>query len=244
MSDDFYIGYEPEMPGGFARRIGATAALLLGGACVTAVTLVLAQAPFDDGVFEFGRERTFEGIVSTAPYPALRVEPESRRIWLVGMGKHGAAREVDGLDGRSVRVTGTLIERDGVAMLQVGASGVKALQSPAAALPAMQKVGSVSIDGEIVDGKCHLGVMKPGDGPVHRDCAVRCLLGGIPPLLVARDARGNGIRTLPLVDLDGAPSSLDLEPWVARPVRIRGLLYRRGAEEYVGFDAGGITLAP
>src|SRR5687768_8264839 len=106
------------MPAGLARHVSKVAIGLVGLACVLAVTVVLAQAPFTGGVFEFGRERTFEGLLSVSPYPTLRVGPDSRRIWLVGMGKHGAATEVDGLDGRRVRVTGTLIERDGETMLQ------------------------------------------------------------------------------------------------------------------------------
>jgi hypothetical protein len=244
MNDDFYIGYEPEMPASLVRRIGRVAIGLVSLACVLAVTAVLAQAPFTDGVFEFGRERTFEGTLSVSPYPTLRVGPDSRRIWLVGMGKHGAAKAVVGLDGRYVRVSGALIERDGDTMLQVGASGVTALPSPAPPLPPVRQIGPLTIEGEIVDSKCHLGVMKPGEGPVHRDCAVRCLLGGVPPLLVVREARTGRTRRVPLVALDGAASTLDLEPWVARPVRIRGVLYRRGAEEYVGFDEGAIVVAP
>lgn len=244
MNDDFYIGYEAAMPAGLARHLGRVALGLVGLACALALTAVLAQAPFTDGVFEFGRERSFEGLLSVTPYPTLRVGPDSRRIWLVGMGKHGATSEVNGVDGRRVRVTGTLIERDGETMLQVGASGISPLPSPAVHVPPLHRAGPKTLEGEIVDSKCHLGVMKPGEGPVHRDCAVRCLLGGVPPLLVVRAADGSGTRKVPLVDLDGSALDLDLEPWVARPVRIRGVLYRRGAEQFLGFDQGAVVLAP
>ena len=44
----------------------------------------------------------------------------------------------------------------------------------------------VMLRGEIVDSKCYLGVMNPGEGTVHRDCAARCLSGGLPPMLVVR----------------------------------------------------------
>jgi hypothetical protein len=29
----------------------------------------------------------------------------------------------------------------------------------------------MTLTGEIVDSKCYLGVMNPGQGKVHRDCA-------------------------------------------------------------------------
>jgi len=39
--------------------------------------------------------------------------------------------------------------------------------------------------GEIVDSKC-LGVMTPGQLTTHRACAIRCISGGIPPVLHVR----------------------------------------------------------
>jgi len=40
--------------------------------------------------------------------------------------------------------------------------------------------GEFDLVGEIVDSKCYFGNMNPGNGKVHRDCAVRCMSGGIP----------------------------------------------------------------
>jgi len=37
--------------------------------------------------------------------------------------------------------------------------------------------------GEIIDPKCYFGVMKPGEGKIHKSCAIRCISGGIPPIL-------------------------------------------------------------
>jgi hypothetical protein len=58
--------------------------------------------------------------------------------------------------------------------------------------------------GEIVDSKCFLGVMNPGEGTVHCDCARVCLRGGIPPMLLIRGARAEEALVL-LVDAAGAP---------------------------------------
>jgi hypothetical protein len=45
-------------------------------------------------------------------------------------------------------------------------------------------LGPITVRGELVDSKCYLGVMNPGHGKVHRDCAARCIGGGIPLALV------------------------------------------------------------
>jgi len=202
------------------------------------VVAASAQAPFGDGVFEFGRERVFDGVIVEHPYAMLRIDGQpGHRYWLVGPGKRGAAALVAGLDGRTARVTGTLIEREGERMIQVSSGRIdvdrRAVPVRGAALV---PDGPLALDGEIVDSKCHLGVMKPGDGPAHRDCAQRCLLGGVPPMLVVR--AGGAVRRVPLVASDGSPLSLDLEPWVARPVRARGIRHVRNGEEYlaVGVD--------
>jgi len=41
--------------------------------------------------------------------------------------------------------------------------------------------------GQIVDPKCYLGVMKPGEGKPHSDCAIRCIDGF--PLLLPKDEK-------------------------------------------------------
>jgi hypothetical protein len=58
------------------------------------------------------------------------------------------------------------------------------------------------VTGEIVDSKCFLGVMNPGERTVHRDCAIRCLSGGVPPMLAYRDAAGTHLALLLGADAD------------------------------------------
>jgi len=53
-----------------------------------------------------------------------------------------------------------------------------------------KEIGMLDIKGEIVDPKCFFGVMKPGEGKPHKDCAIRCILGGIPPVLKVTDNAG------------------------------------------------------
>jgi hypothetical protein len=84
-------------------------------------------------------------------------------------------------------------------------------------------LGPAELTGEIVDIKCHLGVMNPGSGKVHRDCAVRCLSGGIPPGFLVRDRDGRE-RTLLLASRSGQPLVPRILSRVAEPVRLRGTL--------------------
>jgi hypothetical protein len=85
----------------------------------------------------------------------------------------------------------------------------------------------VELRGEIVDSKCYLGVMNPGDGKVHRDCAARCISGGIPPALVARDRDGR-VRLVPITGPGGVSINARVLPYVAEPVFVRGSLFRLG----------------
>jgi hypothetical protein len=80
-------------------------------------------------------------------------------------------------------------------------------------------LGIVALTGEIVDSKCYLGVMNPGAGKVHRDCAARCIAGGIPPAFIAKDSDGVS-KTLVLSNAG------DVTQFVAEPVEIRGRLLR------------------
>jgi hypothetical protein len=83
----------------------------------------------------------------------------------------------------------------------------------------------VTVTGEIVDSKCYLGVMNPGQGKVHRDCAAGCLSGGIPPIFVTTDGNGQFL----LVGLDGRALGRDaLREFIAEPITIRGELLQRG----------------
>jgi hypothetical protein len=243
MIDDFYIGYGARMAPGLARRIRAAAGVLLALAVLLPALLLAAQSRFAAGVFEFGRLRTVEGRLVEFPYPAIDVSGASpASYWLVGAGKHGAATLVSGLDGRLVRLRGTRIERDGERMLQVAADGIEILASAGETKSsAPVPIRTVTVAGELVDSKCHLGVMKPGEGPLHRDCAVRCLLGAVPPMI---SVRGAGVTPgrLALVHADGRPFFSDFSALAGRPLTIRGTLARQGARSFLAVSLDDIKI--
>jgi hypothetical protein len=76
-------------------------------------------------------------------------------------------------------------------------------------------------------------VMNPGSGKVHRDCAARCISGGIPPIFVTLD----GEQFL-LVGPDGSAIAPDaLREFIAEPITIKGEALRRGEARMLRVDA-------
>jgi hypothetical protein len=231
--DEFYIGYEPKMPEGLVRRIRPVAFGVVALALIIPSTLVFSQERFAPGVFEFGRVRSVTGEIIEFPYPALRSTDDTGTTtiyWLVGPGKHGAAEAVRGRDGQRVRLSGTLIQRDRDAMIEVVPDSLIVTSRRAGAIEPLQSRGVVTIVGEIVDSKCYLGVMKPGEGPTHRDCAVRCLLGQIPPMFVPHNRPDVG--RMPLLG-DAAHPFADADLYAGRRVSIRGEVLERGKQRFL-----------
>ncbi len=68
----------------------------------------------------------------------------------------------------------------------------------------------VTLKGEIIDPKCYLGAMKPGGGKTHKACAMLCISGGVPPMLVTRDANKQETFYLLTTDQGGVANELVL----------------------------------
>ncbi len=237
---EFYVGYFPRAGVALARFLRPRIVLLMAALAALAVGLALLAPDVGTGRFEYGSMRDLDGRVIEAPYPVLAVaRPGSARpAWsyyvLVGRGKHGAAPSVRGLDGREVRLSGFLIHREGTTAIEVAAPP-EARSGSETPLDPVEDLGELALTGEIVDAKCHLGVMTPGDGPTHRGCAVQCIRGGAPPLFLARDSAGRDWRLL-LTDAAGAPVGGRILDLVAVPVRVKGRASRRGELLYLAVE--------
>jgi hypothetical protein len=197
---------------------------LLTGALALAAVLAASQSPFIASRFEYLRLSKYRGVVFEWPYPMLL--SEGRNYLLVGEGKHGASQVVNGFGGRNVIIDGTLIENGQDRMLEIVTGSVQAGESSSLKQPAVS-IGSFTFSGEIVDTKCYFGVMNPGKGKVHRDCAARCISGGVPPGFLVRDANGAS-RVLLLAGTDGRPLGRTILNYVAEPLTLRGELLRLG----------------
>ncbi len=241
--DDFYVGYKPQAPASLSRFLRPRIAAVVVLALLVAALIVMSQQRFAAATFEFGNERRFEGIVSELPYPTLLVErpgdagdvPYSR--YLLGVfGKRGADEAVAGLNGQRIAVSGQLVYRDDQTMIEIVPESIETLaagRAPAAPEP----LGTFTLRGEIIDSKCYLGVMKPGNGKPHRACAIRCISGGIPPVFVVRDEAGNTEYFL-MTGADGRAVNKEVLDMVAEPLEIRGEVLRSGSDLILRAEPG------
>ena len=226
--DNFFIGYNWPQPAGLLRVVKRAALGLGVGVVGLSGALAAGHVPLAGGLFEFGDVKTVAGTIVEAPYPMLRLDDKSHP-WplLVARGKHGARKAVAGLEGRRVTLRATRIAREGHAMLEIadepiGQAGPAAPRGTESPVP----TGAVTLRGEIIDSKCFLGVMVPGAGTTHRDCASLCLRGGIPPALFVQHADG----TSSLVLLVGSEPRLRerATAWAGETVEVAGAIGRQG----------------
>jgi hypothetical protein len=246
--NDFYVGYLPKAPTAVARFVRKVIVALGLLAVTAALVLVVGQMPFANSAFEYGKLRNFEGVVVTQPFPTLLVarpgeigqQHKYSRYLLVGPGKHGADDLVADLNGKHVRLQGQLIYREGGTMVEITPGSIAVIDT-APAVQATRDLGTVTVTGEIVDSKCYLGVMNPGQGKVHRDCAARCLSGGIPPIFVTTD----GHEQFLLVGLDGRALGRDaLREFIAEPIQIQGELLETGSTQLLRVDPSALRHTP
>jgi hypothetical protein len=140
-----------------------------------------------------------------------------------------------------------LIQRGGSRQLEIMPGSVRPLDAPGADAPPRgapaEDLGVRTLAGEIVDSKCFLGVMNPGSRKVHRACAVRCISGGIPPLLFVRDPSGAETHYY-LTGPRGEPIGRAILDRVAEPVEATGRASRLDGLLYLSVEPGAIRRAP
>jgi hypothetical protein len=225
MIPDFYVDYQPAASSSIRRFIRTVVIVLSALSLAVAMALIWAQGPFAASRFEYGVYRDYQGELVEWPYPML-ITREGHYL-LVGPGKFGVADLMRGHETAGVELRGALISRGSDQMLEIDPRSVRFGAEVPSSKRRIADLGPVILTGEIVDTKCHLGVMNPGDGKVHRDCAVRCISGGAPPGFLVRDEFGE-TRLLLLVGGDGRALAREVLDYVAEPIRISGQVKRVG----------------
>ncbi len=234
--EPFYVGYlkTPRPLAGFlAVLVGAA----VGASAVLAVALATAQGDWRDAGFRWDEGyRTLTGVIRVDPYPVLYLQPDAehpqgRAVPLSGEGKRGVRDKALSLDGMPVDAGGFILRAGDREMLQVGGEvDLRAAVDPGTlagyAGPAAEAVGSRTLRGEIVDAKCYLGAMRPGEGKTHKLCANLCLIGGIPPMFAVYRSDGPP-ELLLLADAAGGPVTGALLDDTARYVELTGTVERR-----------------
>lgn len=238
-SNEFYIGWMPDAPDGIAKHIRKVV-VGLGILVVTGGTvLAVLQKKFSTASFEFGQLTAIKGIYHQFPVPSIKVLSSRDAfghstyitIPLVGYGKFGAEGLISelekergiSLDKKLITLKGTLLYSDGKALLQIDRN-----DAPLTAIsnantkdltPEMQDLGTVQLNGEVIDPKCYFGVMKPGHGKPHRDCAARCIAGGISPVFWSRNSKGESQYYL-ILDENGNKMNTELKDHIGEPLSL------------------------
>src|ERR1700687_805770 len=115
--------------------------------------------------------RKYAGTLTREPYPMLRVKTQSgiKTYLLVSDEKRGADAAFGVTPDGPVKLSGFPITRSGLGMIELAADDVAVIAETATIEePAREVHGTVTLDGEIVDSKCWLGVMRPGEGHLHK----------------------------------------------------------------------------
>ena len=192
----FFVGWNPHNArphAGFLLSVCLGFLLLSAG-----LALALGETPNDPGDGDFAGDYDVLGTIVAQPYPML-VTDAGHTIVLSGGGKRGAQAMADPLDGKRARVKGGAFKRGTLDMLMVWE--MAPADGPVVPV-SVQPLGTWRLTGEICDGKCVSGVMRPGQGLAHKACANVCVSGGVPPVL-STTAPVEGARFLLMGDAAG-----------------------------------------
>lgn len=230
----FFVGYLP-VPRRLAGLLLGIAFAAVAGFALLSFSVGSTQDNPGDGRlrFDFGRQ-TVSGILQVQPYPALFVTEGSDHVaageslMLAGSGKFGVIPEVERIGAAGAEVSGIIVNRGTIRMLLVSnlAKDIKPADVSASA-PDPVDLGRWRIAGEICDGKCLAGAMRPGRGLAHKACAELCIQGGVPPVFVTTQPV-EGHEFLMIGGADGGPLPQALRDRVGVYVSLEGRVEDRG----------------
>ena len=239
MNDEFYIGWMQAAPDSFAKHVKKIVLLMGLLVVVLGIALALQQRKFSNALFEYGTLTEVTGIYQSYPVPSIKVISKTDAngqvsyitMPLVGYGKFGAKGIIQKLEQEKgfkfhqhlLTVKGTLICNDGKSLLQIDGNDnplVTVQTSMSPVKPIIQELGNTELIGEILDPKCYFGVMKPGHGKPHKDCAIRCIAGGISPVFYVRQLDAGPLYYL-LLNEKGEPINDFVKDFVADPVKLQ-----------------------
>ncbi len=234
-NDEFYVSYIEGSLGSTTKQ--TVKRFVLASIIIIAVGALIfsfSQKPFKNSTFELMSVTKITGTFHENPYPMLRVEVAEntfKNILLLGFGKSSAnpfliklRDEIKDLNGKTLSIEGNLIYYNGKTLIQItDEEKVTLANNSIVETPSNIAISKMTLQGEIIDPKCYFGVMKPGKGKIHRSCAVRCISGGIPPVLASTD-NNNMSQYFLLTDLNGNPINNAVLPFIGKPSKITGMI--------------------
>lgn len=231
-SDPFFVGWA-KVPAALRLFLISVGAVLIAGFAALSFATSATQTDTAGGAF-MGRVQA-TGVLQNDPYPILHVIQSPQfapgdTIILSGNGKRGAFEQADGLDGQVVEASGLRMDRGALKGMQLrgGQRGLKLAEDQDQATDVtVEPLGRWKVQGEICDGKCLNGAMRPGTGLSHRACAVLCLLGGVAPVFVSAGEIA-GSEFLLMADGQGRAVTQAVLDYTALLVEVEGDVERHG----------------
>lgn len=230
----FFVGYLP-VPKPLQMVLAAVAVCAVAFFTALAFATGVTQDDPGDGRlrFDLGRQ-TVTGTLELRPYPVIHVTEGSEHIeagetlMMSGAGKFGVTEQADAIGPSGATVTGIVLNRGSIRMLQIpNRTRDIAAADVAVAAPEAVDLGRWRLAGEICDGKCLTGAMRPGRGLAHKACAELCILGGVPPVFVSTQPVA-GHEFLMMGARDGGPVSEALLDRTGVFISIEGQVEERG----------------
>ena len=257
--NDFYIGWMDDVPqrnSAFLKKILIPVFVLIP---ILVFAVVFFQKPFNNFIFELGKTTTITGTYYEHPLPMLiadkggMADSLSHDVILVGFGKSGAKgviknieKENGSLHGKKITIKGTLIYGDGKTLMELTEDENSFVEivaekgnNPISATASKE----VSLAGEIIDPKCYFGVMKPAEGKIHKSCAIRCISGGVPPVLRTKDSQG-AYEYYIILDQNGQSMNKDVLPFVAEQITVTGKVNQFSNWKVLHIDINDIQISP
>jgi len=221
----FFVGYLNKVPRPLVVFVSVFSLCFVGGLGLAALALSSTQNDPGSGGFQWNNRFEQTGLLELRPYPVFRVAAEgdapARTYMLSGQGKRGVFDQAESNLEGSVTLGGVPLKRGDLTMIQVGkveaaADGTGGF-SPSDPVP----LGRWKLAGEICDGKCYSGAMRPGRGLAHKACAELCLTGGIPPVFVSFGPV-EGRNFFLMADKEGNLLGDEIDPLLALYIEVEG----------------------
>jgi len=251
--DKFFIGWSGNTSSEHKKLIKRLLIPMFIAIPILIFAIVIFARPFSHGQYELGNVKEFVGVYYEDPFPVLLLDEgqlengSSTSALLVGYGKKGAktfmhmAEKVHGkLSDKKIKIQGTLIYGDGKTLIELTKKEDSVLEILGKEISKNYKprLTNQTLRGEIVDPKCWFGVMKPAEGKVHKSCAIRCISGGIPPVL--RVMKDNVYVYYILKGVNGEDINKEILEFVGEPVVVVGDTYLENGWEVLRIETSEI----
>ncbi len=255
-NNGFFIGWQEKLHPSYKSMIRKLLVAFISVALLVIVLFVTNQSRFNNHFFKLGKINEVVGVYQNSPVPILNVSDNSldpgisKDLLLVGYGKAGAEGimksiqdDLGDLNGKTIKLQGSLIYGDGKTVLELTKKENSVLElinnEVVNESPEIQK-SMLELSGEIIDPKCYFGVMKPGEGKIHKSCAIRCISGGIPPVFKVSGSSKNEFYII--LGQDGSKINKNVLEYIAEPVMIKGNTYEMHGWKVIEINPSDITI--